>query len=218
MVQQNYEDKWLPIFKKSIINHFVNMGKKAKAASTIEELQDIFHTKGLSNTNRLYFIKVFKPNEYMAAVLQFLADKGATPAKKLIELYSDIIVGFTDARLYEALHILYELNIIKREILKYVSRKPVSIWIAPFASQLQVTNAKDPYEPDRIAAEQRALKDAMRKETIKIEKTIKYEGKPKQKKLLSEPLRQNVKCNKHGVGNCRDCIYAMKEAQKEKQG
>ncbi len=212
-MQENYEDIWLPHVVKTILKHLVQTGKQTKAARSFDEIYDIFDTKGIINANRLLYKKIFRPNIYMKAVLQYLADKGAGSAKSVRTLYRDEIgLKFEDARLYDAFNVLRDGDFITVEILPYTSPKLVQIFIAPFATTDQVYDSYRPYEADRIQWE---YKQKTKQEIIKIEKTIKYEGK--KQKVFVNTKQQPTEEEKISIPNpnnkywCPNCEVRINE-------
>ncbi len=153
MVQQDYELTWMQYYRMVIHNHTSNMDKEADKATSADELYDIFSNKGMSYTTSLSFRKIFRPNDHMKACLQYLADKGASAPKYIIALYRGEIKNFNKGRLYEAINTLDEVGLIKGKLLSYVSPKPVTIWITPFASTEQITRAINKYQADKIRHE-----------------------------------------------------------------
>lgn len=191
-MQEDYEDKWLPIFKQTITNTLLLTNDMNNNATTIDELYDLFDTKGFSNTHRLLCKKVFRPNAYMKAVLQTLADTGCCAAKKIRQLYRDEIKKWDDARMYDALNILEDGYFITNEILHYTGPTKVKIWKAPFHTEEQYFDAIRTYEAQRMSYEERQKKTEL---VIKH----KYEKAPTiQKKGL-------VACQNHKVASCKEC-------------
>lgn len=195
MVQENYEPIWDKYIRKNIFQHADNITKVVKLARSYEDLYNIFSGGGITHTYSMYIRRVLRPNNYMKAVLQFLADIPATSPKYIIELYYEEIKNFNKARLYEAINILAALELIKPEILSYVTPKPVTIWATPFCTIGQLNDAIDKYEADRIKAEQK-------EKNKKIIIQHKYEKAPKEKK--KEKFQSNCP-NHNSQSTCKEC-------------
>lgn len=158
IMQEDYEHKWLPYFKLTIIETLIEIENITDKASNINDLYKLFDTKGFSNTQRLLYKKVFRPNAYMNAVLQTLADLGCCAAKKIRQLYYDEIKKWDNARMYDAFNDLFDAGFISKELLLYTGPTKVKIWKAPFYTQDQYTKAIEIYEAQRISYEERQKK------------------------------------------------------------
>ncbi len=200
MVPEYYEPTWDKYIRKNIIKHTSKITAAVKLAKSYEDLYNIFAGGGLTHTYSVYIRRILRPNSYMKACLQFIADMGATSPKYIIELYHDEIKNFNKARLYEAINILAAIDLIRPEILPYVTPKPVTVWAGEFCTIEQLATAIDKYEADRIKAEQKEKK----KELVITHNYNKAPEKEKSKTWAEvndkkEKKDTRVYCSDHGT-------------------
>lgn len=140
-------------FKKDIIKSIRRLTKSINGRLddvTMEQLEKITNQSALLFGHFRY---IFKPNKYMAAVLNHLIIFGAASINQ--------IALFMDKKPDESIHtqirkqarILLVLKIVDVEVLTYTYPAPTKIYVSSFCTIQQKQDAIDFYEPYRLRYE-----------------------------------------------------------------